>query len=157
MVGRARGGRSVERWILARLCNRRFFDLRELNTAIAGLLEELNRRPFKRLPGCRASVFEAVDRPALELDEHKNARILEKLNSDRFVDVAPAAADAKLPDEDVYLGSLRTFHRRLAETGSAGDRRALRRHRSHAKSELLAMAPDQVWSWDISILKGPAK
>jgi len=59
------GVQVVERWILARLRNRRFFDLRELNTAIAGLLKELNRRPFKRLPGCRASAFEALDRPAL--------------------------------------------------------------------------------------------
>ncbi|MGE0803830.1 MAG: IS21 family transposase [Lautropia sp.] len=59
------GVQVVERWILARLRNRRFFDLRELNAAIAGLLEDLNRRPFKRLPGCRASAFEALDRPAL--------------------------------------------------------------------------------------------
>jgi len=55
----------VQRWILARLRNRQFFSLAELNIAIAELLADLNRRPFKKLPGCRAEAFEAIDRPAL--------------------------------------------------------------------------------------------
>ena len=55
----------VERWILARLRNRRFFSLAELNKAIAELLVDLNQRPFKKLPGCRRSAFEALDAPAL--------------------------------------------------------------------------------------------
>jgi transposase len=55
----------VERWILARLRNRGFFSLPELNLAIAELLIDLNRRAFKKLPGCRMSAFEALDRPAL--------------------------------------------------------------------------------------------
>jgi transposase len=59
------GVQVVERWILAALRNRRFFSLGELNVAIAGLLAELNRRPFKKLPGCRASAFQALDAPAL--------------------------------------------------------------------------------------------
>lgn len=54
-----------ERWILARLRNRRFFSLAELNRAIAGLLTELNGRAFKKLPGCRASAFAALGRAAL--------------------------------------------------------------------------------------------
>ncbi len=56
----------VERWILARLRNRQFFSLVELNTAIAELLEVLNKRPFKKLPGTRRSMFEALDRPAMQ-------------------------------------------------------------------------------------------
>jgi len=56
----------VQRWILARLRNRQFFGLAELNTAIAELLVELNQRPFKKLPGCRASAFESIDRPAMK-------------------------------------------------------------------------------------------
>ncbi|MCA3304136.1 MAG: IS21 family transposase [Roseomonas sp.] len=56
----------VERWILARLRNRRFFSLAELNQAIAELLVDLNQRPFKKLPGCRRSAFEALDAPALQ-------------------------------------------------------------------------------------------
>jgi transposase len=56
----------VQRWILARLRNRQFFSLAELNAAIAELLIELNRRAFKKLPGCRASAFESIDRPAMK-------------------------------------------------------------------------------------------
>jgi transposase len=59
------GVQVVERWILARLRERRFFSLTQLNSAIAELLVDLNRRAFKKLPGCRASAFEALDRPAL--------------------------------------------------------------------------------------------
>ena len=55
----------VQRWILARLRNRRFFSLVEPNTAIAELLVDLNQRPFKKLPGCRRSAFELLDAPAL--------------------------------------------------------------------------------------------
>ncbi len=55
----------VERWILARLRDRRFFSLGELNRAIAELLLDLNARAFKKLPGCRASAFELLDRPVL--------------------------------------------------------------------------------------------
>jgi transposase len=55
----------VERWILAALRHRTFFSLTELNRAIAGLLERLNARPFKKLPGTRRELFEHLDRPAL--------------------------------------------------------------------------------------------
>ncbi len=62
----------TQRWILARLRNRQFFSLAELNAAISGLLVDLNNRPFKKLDGCRASVFEAIDRPAMmPLPEHR--------------------------------------------------------------------------------------
>jgi transposase len=56
----------VQRWILARLRNRQFFSLGELNAAIAELLVDLNGRPFKKLPGSRASAFESIDRPAMK-------------------------------------------------------------------------------------------
>ena len=59
------GVQVVERWILARLRNRRFFSVAELNLAIADLLGELNNRPFKKLPGNRREWFESIDRPAL--------------------------------------------------------------------------------------------
>ena len=55
----------VERWILARLRNRQFFSLTQLNTAIAELLVKLNNKSFKKLPGCRKQLFNALDRPAL--------------------------------------------------------------------------------------------
>ena len=55
----------VERWILARLRNRRFFSLAELNAAIRELVADLNARPFKKLPGCRREAFQSLDQPAL--------------------------------------------------------------------------------------------
>ena len=60
------GVQVVERWILARLRHQQFFSLSDLNIAIAHLLEELNTRPFKKLPGNRRSAFEAIDKPALK-------------------------------------------------------------------------------------------
>jgi len=77
------GGQVGERWILARLRNRRFFTLAELNHAIGVLLTDLNQRPFKKLPGCRASAFAALDAPALkplpaspmQLAQFKRARV----------------------------------------------------------------------------------
>jgi len=72
-VGRPRDKGKVEsavqvtqRWILARLRNRTFFSLAELNAAIRTLLEDLNARPFRKLPGSRRSQYEALDRPALQ-------------------------------------------------------------------------------------------
>jgi transposase len=59
------GVQVVERWILARLRHHTFFSLTEVNTAIAALQGSLNQRPFKKLPGSRQSLFEALDRPAL--------------------------------------------------------------------------------------------
>ena len=56
----------VERWILARLRNRQFFSLKQLNDAIAKLLVELNSRPFQKLSGCRKQLFETLDQPALK-------------------------------------------------------------------------------------------
>ncbi len=60
------GVQVVERWILACLRHRRFFSLSELNESIRELLERLNNRPFKKLPGTRRSQFEALDQPALK-------------------------------------------------------------------------------------------
>jgi transposase len=60
------GVQIVERWILARLRNRRFFSLQELNAVIGELLKELNARAFRKLPGSRASTFEAIERVALK-------------------------------------------------------------------------------------------
>ena len=60
------GVQVVERWILARLRHHTFFSLAELNQAIRELLEELNERPFQKLPGSRRSAFESLDQPALK-------------------------------------------------------------------------------------------
>jgi len=82
--------------------------------------------------------------------------LLATLNSERFVDTAPAAVHATLLDEGHYLGSVRTMYRLLAANGGCPERRNQRRHPVYSKPELLAVAPNQVWSWDITKLKGPA-
>ena len=83
--------------------------------------------------------------------------LLDTLNGERFVDTAPAAVHATLLDEGRYLGSVRTMYRLLAATGSSRERRNQLLHPAYTKPELLAIAPNQVWSWDITKLKGPAK
>ena len=96
-------------------------------------------------------------RPPLALEAHENLVLLETLNSERFVDTAPAAVHATLLDEGRYLGSVRTMYRLLAVQGGSRERRNQRIHPAYAKPELLALTPNRVWSWDITKLKGPAK
>jgi putative transposase len=96
-------------------------------------------------------------RPPLALDAVENQALLDTLNSDRFVDTAPAAVHATLLDEGRYLGSVRTMYRLLAANGGCRERRNQLTHPAYTKPELLAIAPNQVWSWDITKLKGPAK
>lgn len=96
-------------------------------------------------------------RPALALEVHEREVLLSTLNSERFADTAPAAVYAVLLDEGRYLGSVRTMYRVLAGAGGSRERRAQRTHPAYSRPELLAVAPNQVWSWDITKLKGPAK
>ena len=96
-------------------------------------------------------------RPPLALDAAENQRVLDTLNSERFADMAPAAVHATLLDEGVYLGSVRTMYRVLGANGASRERRNQRVHPNYTKPELLAVQPNQVWSWDITKLKGPAK
>jgi putative transposase len=79
------------------------------------------------------------------------------LHSERFVDKAPAQVVATLLDEDVYHCSTRTMYRVLDANREVRERRDQVRHPSYLKPELLASAPNQVWSWDITKLLGPAK
>jgi putative transposase len=96
-------------------------------------------------------------RPPLALDAQENALLLHTLNSERFADTAPAAVHATLLDEGRYLGSVRTMYRLLAAHGGSCERRNQLVHPPYTKPELLAVAPNQVWSWDITKLKGPTK
>jgi putative transposase len=83
--------------------------------------------------------------------------VLAVLHSPRFQDAAPATVYATLLDEQVYLASERTMYRLLAAEGETRPRRDQLVHPSYQKPELLATAPNQVWSWDITKLLGPAK
>ena len=79
------------------------------------------------------------------------------LCSERFVDCAPPTIYATLLDEGTYVGSVRTMYRRLAADSQTRERRNQRIHPAYAKPELLAVQPNEVWSWDITKLKGPVK
>lgn len=83
--------------------------------------------------------------------------VLDALHEDRFVDRAPAEVYATLLDEGRYLCSERTMYRILAANAEARERRDQLRHPAYAKPELLATRPNQLWSWDITKLLGPAK
>ena len=79
------------------------------------------------------------------------------LNSEEFVDKAPKAIVSTLLDQGVYHCSARTMYRILGAQGAVVERRHVARSRSYATPELLATGANQVWSWDISKLRGPAK
>jgi len=87
----------------------------------------------------------------------ERAAVLDVLHAPRFVDLAPAQVYATLLDEGTYHCSERTMYRVLAAEAEVRERRAQRRHPVYAAPELLATAPNQLWSWDITKLKGPAK
>ena len=83
--------------------------------------------------------------------------VLALLNSDRFADMAPAEVYATLLDERQYLCSIRTMYRILAQASAVRERRDQLRHPAYTVPELLATAPNQLWSWDITKLLGPEK
>jgi putative transposase len=83
--------------------------------------------------------------------------ILEALHSERFADLAPDEVWAVLLDEGAYLGSVSTYYRVLREAGESRERRAQATHPAAVKPELAATGPNQVYSWDITKLHGPAK
>jgi transposase len=156
----------VQRWVLARLRNRRFFSLAELDAAIGELLENLNGRPFRKLPGCRRSAFETLDRPALrplpvtpfQLARWKKA----KVNIDYHVEVdehyysVPNALVRQQIDVRVTSGSVECFvrgkrvavhvrsHRRGCHTTLPEHMPAS--HRAHAE-----WSPGRMLNWAMTI------
>ena len=95
--------------------------------------------------------------PVNKLTDLERRRVLEVLTSDRFVDLAPLQIYAQLLDEGVYLCSVSTMYRVLAENTLVAERRRLARHPAQVCPELVATAPRQVYSWDITKLAGPVK
>lgn len=98
----------------------------------------------------------AARKPPRKLTEQEEQRILDTLNSDRFGDQAVPEVYATLLDENTYLCSPRTMYRILKRHDQVRERRAQRRHPVYRKPELLATGPNQLWSWDITKVKGPA-
>ena len=95
--------------------------------------------------------------PPLALSAPERAEILAVLNAPRFADCTPYTAYARLLDEGRYLGSVRTMYRVLGAAGMSGERRNQLVHPAHARPELIATDPNQVWSWDITRLRGSLK
>lgn len=83
--------------------------------------------------------------------------VLEVLNSDRFVDLAPSEVYPTLLDEDKYTCSIRTMYRILTESNEVRERRNQVRNFEYAKLELLTTRPNELWIWGITKLKGPMK
>jgi len=91
----------------------------------------------------------------LKADERRE--VLNVLHEPRFCDLAPQEVYAMLLEEGRYLCSVRTMYRILAENAEVRERRNQRRHPRLLAPELLATRPNQLWSWDITKLKGPGK
>lgn len=95
--------------------------------------------------------------PVRALSAAERESVLEVLHSERFVDRSPAQVWATLLDEERYLCSERTMYRLLAGQGQVRERRDQLTHPAYHKPELLATRPNELWSWDITKLLGPAK
>jgi len=92
-----------------------------------------------------------------ELTPTEKEHVLAVLDSPEFADKSPGQVYAILLDRGIYLCSEATMYRLLRERGQSGERRAQAAHPAKKKPELMADGPDQVWSWDITKLKGPAR
>ena len=148
------GVQVVEQWILARLRNRTFFSLGELNHAISELLVELNNRPFQKLPGSRQSLFEDLDRPALnplpaqayEYAEWKKARV----HIDYHVEVArhyysvPYQLVKKQIDVRLSANTVEMFHKGKRV---ASHRRSSRKGRHTTVAEHMPTSHRQYAEW----------
>jgi len=95
--------------------------------------------------------------PSRRLSDTERKAVLDVMHEPRFIDLAPAEIHATLLDQGQCLCSVRTMHRVLAENAEARERRDQLRHPKYAAPELLANAPNQLWSWDITKLLGPEK
>lgn len=119
------------------------------------------RSTFYRRCNLRAtadgSPKKARPKPNRTLSLEERQRVLDVLHEERFVDCSPATVYATLLDEEDYLCSARTMYRILHENQEVRERRNQVSRRNSSKPELLAIAPNQVWSWDITKLKGPEK
>ena len=108
-------------------------------------------------PAAEPALPTARPTPARTLSAAERATVLMVLHQERFQDRSPAAVQATLLDQGQYLCSTRTMYRILQQEGESRERRDQLVHPPYQKPELLATAPNQLWSWDITKLLGPAK
>lgn len=117
----------------------------------------VSRATLYRLRNPKPSSVHRRVAPTWALAPNELEHVLTMLHSERFVDVAPAEIVATLLDEGSYICSERTMYRLLEQANEVRERRAIARHKHYAAPELVAERPNQVWSWDITKLKGPGK
>ncbi len=128
-----------------------------LGLSRASLHRSRNRQsllPVVSLPG---TAPQPRPNPPRALPARPRQAVLDLLRSPRFADLAPAEVYATLLDEGAYHCSIRTMYRVLGANSEVRARRQQLRHPAYQKPELLAEAPNQVWSWDITKLMGPTK
>jgi putative transposase len=121
-------------------------------------LTGISRATLYRRRSPRPKAEDRVFRPSppnrLSLAECE--QIIATLNSEQFRDKSPRQVWAALLDQGVYLASVSTMYRLLRAAGQVRERRAQARHAAKKKPQLIARAPNEVWSWDITKLRGPA-
>ncbi|MBZ5672441.1 MAG: IS21 family transposase [Acidobacteriia bacterium] len=163
------GVQIVQRWIVAALRHRKFFSLAELNQAIRELLDKLNQRPFRQRPGCRASLFQELDRPALgplprerfELQQWATAR----LNIDYHVEIdrhyysVPYVLTGQVVEIRSTLSTVEIFHRgeRVASHVRSHlpyKATTVNEHRPKSHQQHLAWPPSRLLHWAQSV--GPS-
>jgi putative transposase len=111
-----------------------------------------HRKPSPAMPTARPR-----SQPPRALSEPERAQVLQILRNEPFVDKAPAEIYAALLDQGLYVCSIRTMYRLLNQQQEVRERRDQLQHPAYTKPQLVATAPRQVWTWDITKLLGPAK
>ena len=163
------GVQIVQRWIVAALRHRKFFSLAELNQAIRELLDKLNQRPFRKRPGCRASLFQELDRPALgplpqeryELHRWATARV----NIDYHVEIdfhyysVPYILTGQVVEVRSTLTTVEIFHRGERVASHVRSHRpykatTVNEHRPKSHQQHLAWPPSRLLHWAQSV--GPS-
>jgi putative transposase len=121
----------------------------------SGVSRSTLRRRLHGVVELQAPAIRPTSRRALS--EQERAEVLAVMHNERFADRAPATIHATLLDEGIYLCSVSTLYRLLRANAEVRERRRIARHPEYRKPELVATAPRQVLSWDITKLRGPHK
>ena len=131
----------------------------ELGPVAACVALGVSRASLHRLQNPPLPLPEPLRRPSppRALTAEERAAVLSHLHAERFQDRSPAEVYSTLLDEGVYCCSIRTLYRILVEEGEVHERRDQLTHPPYQKPQLLATGPNQLWSWDITKLLGPAK
>lgn len=136
-----------------------FDDLAEVTCTrrSAGLLGRSTATHYRRRLGPMLGPPAPRPAPVNALSEAERQQVLTLLRSPAYCDLAPAQVWARLLDDGIWLCSISTMYRLLALAGENRERRRQRTHPAKQKPELMATAPNQIWSWDITKLRGPTR